>query len=263
MPVEKTDVPDAWDDDWETLADKPAEFIEDEPKQPVKVSKKERRAQHAEEQRKLWESAESPDQPIFLQAKDAAPLASEFKAPMKLLSRKPPAAKPGQISGDMGQLSIADDEDSEEEERRRAAESFAERQAKAQREREEKQRKYAEARERILGSPSEEPQSRSSSKGGQHRSRNSSRGMGRGKAEPDGVAPHDQSPGRNGVTKRLYDPNYTSKPHSLAAQRAVTGDVRLESSAESQHIRAPRGPDASGSAGFGAASRGKLTGSAT
>lgn len=261
---EKARVPDAWDDDWETLADKPEEPSIEQPQEPVKVSKRERRALHAEEQRRLWESAESLDKPIFLQAKNASPLSSDFKAPMKLLSRKPPAPKVGETSSALGNLNIADDEDSEEEERRRAAESFAERQAKAQREREEKQRKYAEARERILGSPSEGPQSRSSSKNGQHnRSRNSSRRNNHGKFEVEGTPSADQSSPKVDASKRLFDPNYTSKPTSVSAQRVDAGDIRWESAAESQHIREPRGPDGSGRGGFGFASRSNMTGSTT
>ena len=51
-------VPDAWDDDWESAADKAdaaaaAAKVEEE----VKVTKAERLAKHAETNRKLWESA--------------------------------------------------------------------------------------------------------------------------------------------------------------------------------------------------------------
>lgn len=158
---------------------------------------------------------------------------------------------------------INDADDSEEEERRRAAETFAERQAKAQREREEKQRKYAEARERILGSPAEDAQSRSSSKGAQHsRSRNSSRGKGKGKSDIEGIQSNDQSPARGSTPKRqLFDPNYTSKPTSSFAQRG--SDVRLESATESQHVRAPKGPDGNGHGGFGLALRENKAGAPT
>jgi hypothetical protein len=56
MGKNSTLVPDAWEDDWETQADKMAK----EPEQPtpqVPLSKAERLAQHAEQNRKLWESA--------------------------------------------------------------------------------------------------------------------------------------------------------------------------------------------------------------
>jgi hypothetical protein len=49
-------VPDAWEDDWEAQADKMVQ----EPEQPTlqaPLSKSERLAQHAEQNRKLWESA--------------------------------------------------------------------------------------------------------------------------------------------------------------------------------------------------------------
>lgn len=167
----------------------------------------------------------------------------------------------------MGKLSL-DDEDSEEEERRKAAESFAERQVRAQKEREEKQRKYQEVRDRLFGSPtsaSDEAQSRSSSKAGQQStSRNSSRGkvraVGRGNADSQ-VTSADQSPARGQIQQRqLYDPNHATKPNSLYAQRS-SGGSRPETPAEGQHIRAPKGPDGSGRGGFGFASRGNLSSS--
>lgn len=49
-------VPDAWEDDWETQADKATHEPESqEPQAPL--SKAERLAQHSETNRKLWESA--------------------------------------------------------------------------------------------------------------------------------------------------------------------------------------------------------------
>lgn len=51
-------VPDAWDDDWESLADRAAEGRPSpEPEKEVKMTKAERLAMHAEAQRKLWEAA--------------------------------------------------------------------------------------------------------------------------------------------------------------------------------------------------------------
>jgi hypothetical protein len=51
-------VPDAWDDDWESQADK-AESVAEVAKveEQVKVTKAERLAKHAETNRKIWESA--------------------------------------------------------------------------------------------------------------------------------------------------------------------------------------------------------------
>ena len=54
-------VPDAWeDDDWETQADRAAAegTKDEEPEEPApRLTKAERRAQHAELNRKIWESA--------------------------------------------------------------------------------------------------------------------------------------------------------------------------------------------------------------
>jgi len=64
MPKDK--VPDAWDDDWEAQADRaesePAP--EPEPQAPVSMTRAERLAKHAEEQRKLWESAYDTQHPL-------------------------------------------------------------------------------------------------------------------------------------------------------------------------------------------------------
>lgn len=54
----KIAVPDAWDDDWESQADKAdAAAIAAKTGEEVKVSKAERLAKHAETNKKLWESA--------------------------------------------------------------------------------------------------------------------------------------------------------------------------------------------------------------
>lgn len=64
--VKKTAVPDAWDDDWESQADKLAagdsnnnnnNKTEPEPEPEMPQTKAERLARHAETNRKLWESA--------------------------------------------------------------------------------------------------------------------------------------------------------------------------------------------------------------
>jgi hypothetical protein len=54
----KTVVPNAWDDDWESQADKAdAAAAAAKTDEEVKISKAERLAKHAETNRKLWESA--------------------------------------------------------------------------------------------------------------------------------------------------------------------------------------------------------------
>ena len=71
MSAKKGALADAWDDDWESLADvlslcmhagtaadiAQKEEVKPEPIKPVKLSKAERRAQHAQLNREIWESA--------------------------------------------------------------------------------------------------------------------------------------------------------------------------------------------------------------
>lgn len=54
-------IPDAWDDDWEAQADKTDAAAEPaKAEKEVKISKAERLAQHAETNKKIWESAFVP-----------------------------------------------------------------------------------------------------------------------------------------------------------------------------------------------------------
>ncbi|OJD38642.1 uncharacterized protein BKCO1_4000133 [Diplodia corticola] len=256
MSGSSANVPDAWDDNWETVADKP-DTAPPGPQPPKKLTKAERRAQHAEFNRQLWEAAETPKEaPLFLQARPDAPLKNDVKAPVKVLSRKPP---PKILS--RGE----DDEDSEEEEARKKAErEFAERQARAQQEREEKQRRYAEVRERLFGSStSDGSQERSASPRGNGGKQ--FRGKGRGskgadRGDSDANSSADQSPARGQATpkRHLYDPGYSAKPNSSYVQRQQDGSSRSRSGTPGvdQPIRAPRGPDGGGRAGFGFAPRG-------
>ncbi|KAH0013221.1 hypothetical protein KCU72_g14586, partial [Aureobasidium melanogenum] len=67
-------MPDAWDDDWDKVADTSAKSA---PVQPtVKLSRAERKAQHQEMNKQLWDAAEQPERSYFLEAKGAAPLTS-------------------------------------------------------------------------------------------------------------------------------------------------------------------------------------------
>ncbi|KAJ9647840.1 hypothetical protein H2201_001204 [Coniosporium apollinis] len=261
-------VPDAWDDDWETLADKPEEPSKPV-QQPVKITKAERKAQHAEANRQLWQSAEdpNPDPYQFLKAREDVPLKTDFKPALKVLSRKPPPAivKPNGNAAGIAAMQIADDgDDSEEEERRKNEQAFAERQAKAAREREEKQRKYQEVRERLFGSSAsgtEESPSRASSAKPEGAGRAA---RSKGRRESPLVSSADQSPARAGNQKQLYDPGYTAKPNSVYLQKreATEGRSRSATPSEEQPTRMPRGPDGSGRGGFGFAPRGSKTGSA-
>lgn len=55
----KAAIPDAWDDDWESQADKAEAAAEQSAKaeEQVKITKAERLAKHAEQNKKIWESA--------------------------------------------------------------------------------------------------------------------------------------------------------------------------------------------------------------
>ncbi|KAF2842351.1 hypothetical protein M501DRAFT_988581 [Patellaria atrata CBS 101060] len=265
----KSAVPDAWDDDWTAVADKPETQVADAtPEAPRNITRAELRAQHAAANKQLWESAEAPESTPYLIAKNDPPVGANFKPQLKVLSRKPPpkiASCDGVASGIAG-LFIEDD--SEEEERKRNAEVFAERQAKAQKEREEKQRKYQEVRERLFGTSgttSEENKGRSSPARDSSTGSRASRGKGRGRVdrETQMSSSADQSPVRPSSQRRqLYDPGYTPKPNSVYLQKrgSAEGRSRPETPIDDTIIRAPRGPDGSGRGGFGFAPRGNKSG---
>ncbi|KAF2739941.1 hypothetical protein EJ04DRAFT_261160 [Polyplosphaeria fusca] len=249
MP-KKEPVPDAWDDDWENLADKPDSDKKEDKTNASKLSKSERRAQHAEFNRQLWQSAENPPEPMmFLESRNSAPIKSDFKPNVMLLSRKPPA----QATPDMAGLKLQDDEDSEEERRKQNEASFAERQARAQRERAEKERRYAEAREKLFGSqpPSDEGRASPNRRG---------KGRGRGGRDRDSQPrlSNEQSPARPPPSgKQLFDPTYSPKPGSLYIQKKESGNSRPTTpNGPQQPIREPRGPQAIGRGGRGFVPRG-------
>lgn len=50
-------IPDAWEDDWETLADRESAEAPSRLAQETPLTKAERLARHAEANRKIWESA--------------------------------------------------------------------------------------------------------------------------------------------------------------------------------------------------------------
>ncbi|KAM7195090.1 hypothetical protein V8F20_007640 [Naviculisporaceae sp. PSN 640] len=288
-------VPDAWDDDWESLADRaakeqPTSEPEPEAQQQQAMSKAERLAKHAEAQRKLWEAAETPEEPKFLPIANDVPLATAFKPTMKLLSRKPAPkmiAKRDPVTG-LEQMTLQDDHDEDDDESKKNQPTPEEIRQRQQREREEKQRRYDEARAKIFGEPSPSsgqstprsvtpPQSANnegvgSGSGGGGSSRGNYRGRGgrgRGRGGRGGYGYQNDREGRQeshsprppsnhqaGTNRELYDPSYSPKPG-----RRGGGDTppQLSRSAtprdEDQAIRAPRGPDASGR-GFGFAKRG-------
>ena len=180
------------------------------------------------------------------------PLKQEFKPQVKLLSRKPNApviAKKDNTDG-VAKLTLDDDdEDSEEESRKKRESELEERQRKAKLEREEKQRKYAEARERIMGTSnptSPAPNSRDSSHGRENRR---SRGKVNGTKGSQPTSSADQSPARPQTSeKQLFDPDDMGR---RAPKREINNPPK-----EDQPVRQPRNPDKSGRGGFGFAGRG-------
>ncbi|EEY18774.1 conserved hypothetical protein [Verticillium alfalfae VaMs.102] len=157
MGSSRNAVPDAWEDDWETQADKQEAQPTQEAPPPAPMTKAERRAQHAETNRKLWESADNRETFHFVEATSNVPLASTFKPQVKVLSRKPPptvARRVDPVTGAISQLSIRDDDDDDDEAggRAKAVQPTPEEiRARQQREREEKQKRYDEARAKIFG----------------------------------------------------------------------------------------------------------------
>ncbi|KAF4621570.1 hypothetical protein G7Y89_g14516 [Cudoniella acicularis] len=251
----KAAVPDAWDDDWESQADKEDREPEVPVQEEVKVSKKERLARHAETNKKIWESAEEPETFHFLAARDDVPLKTEFKPTLKVLSRKPtPKAiqKVDPVTG-LAKLTLEDDEDDEEEKKEQLTpEELA---LKKQKMLQERQKRYEETRARIMGSPSggssgttTPPTSTGDGKG--------HKGKGRGR---DNTRHENRRPGSQSGPKELYDPNYTPKPGVSIQKRNGENSQSGRSTPrdDDQIIRAPKGPDGSGRGGFGFARGGK------
>ncbi|KAI1467528.1 uncharacterized protein F4812DRAFT_400242 [Daldinia caldariorum] len=255
-------VPDAWeDDDWEAQADKAATTKDESTStsqsqsQPQpRLSKAERLAQHAESNKKLWESAEAPPGTFhYLAARSDPPLATGFKPAVKVLSRKPTPS-----SGDPHNRD-GDDED-DEDGKKTPQLTPQEIQLKQQREREEKQRRYNEARAKIFGTSttqntnsnasagvgSSNPSSGASTPGAVTPPRSAEgrgpRGRGRGgRGGGGGGHRHNESRGErdrgdrgdrdrdNNIQRpgsqasggrELYDPNYSPKPGFQLERRA-------------------------------------------
>ncbi|KAK0618257.1 hypothetical protein B0T17DRAFT_331124 [Bombardia bombarda] len=272
-------VPDAWeDDDWEAKVDT-APRTADEADSQVPMTRAERQAKHAEDQRKLWESAEAIEAVTFLPTSSSkVPLTTPFKPALKVLSRKP-APKDGDIDED----EVKTQQPTPEEIRIRQ-----------QREREEKQRRYDEARAKIFGDTA--PSSGQSSPGTvtppqtSEGRQNNHKGKGRGRGgngnsnnaqrndnRQDNNNNNNNSQSRRAPnnppppgTRELFDPSYSPKPSGLNFQkRGGGGDASPQFGSrsitpreEDQIIRTPRGPDASGKGfgGFAAARRGTQEG---
>ncbi|KAA8567359.1 hypothetical protein EYC84_010386 [Monilinia fructicola] len=245
----KAAVPNAWDDDWESQADAyestpPAKgAVEEEPK----ISKAERLARHAESNKKIWESAETPGglsaQFPFLLPPNIArpvPLATPYKAPLTLLSRKPAPRTITKIDPQTGKKITVEAEEEEEV---------------------------------IVAGPMPHQEAilengRGGSGGNSPRNGTPplyDKGRGRGRGN-EIRRPENRADSRTGQ-KELFDPNYTPKPGLTTTQKATrsgegsrsgSGTSTPTSRENDQVIRAPRGPDATGK-GFGFANRGGKT----
>ncbi|KAI0815727.1 hypothetical protein GGR55DRAFT_359163 [Xylaria sp. FL0064] len=276
MAGKRIKVPDAWDDDdWEVKADQAA-AIDPEPEAEAQgqLTKAERLAQHAELNKKLWQSAEAPPEPFhFLAARSEPPLATDFKPAVKVLSRKPAPkmiTKRDPLTGALSQLTVEDEE--EDDGKTKIQLSPEEIRAKQQRERKEKQRRYEEVRAKIFGTtpaasssgygsntssgtstPGNATPPRSTADGRGLRGRGRGRGVGSSSAgghrhnDSRGDSSSSQRPGsQSGPNGReLYDPGYSPKPGFTFERRGGGTPVSSRSTPreEDQIIRSPRGPD--------------------
>ncbi|KAF3393110.1 hypothetical protein DPV78_009824 [Talaromyces pinophilus] len=289
MSTEQSNVPDAWEADWESLADKSDAASTPPKKVSSKVTKAQRRAAQAEFNRKLWEEAETPQTFHYVESRSTVPLKQDFKPAVTVLSRRPQIASRNSnninAAGEgISNLSIngssANVSDSDDESPNKPPElTPEERQAKALKDREEKQRKYEEARERLFGNSSSAPGSGASSPGGtpppsRNRDRDSgyegsgARGGGRGRNRGHGGRDNnsnntrekrDSQSGAANKQRQLYDPGYSTKP---SVQRRTPQGSTERADGEQQTIRPtrnPRNPDGSGRGGFGFSPRGRGT----
>ncbi|KAJ5168236.1 uncharacterized protein N7482_003830 [Penicillium canariense] len=269
----KLEVPDAWEEDWESQADKLADRPTPPPEKKVsaKVTKAQRRAQQVEFNRQLWAEAESPQTFHYVEARADVPLKQDFKPAVTLLSRRPPIAtrqssSSGRVDGvtaGLVQLGLDDDGDSDEDSSKRSQPTPEERQAIALKNREERQRKYEEARERLFGSPSATTSGNSSPGSTTPPRQNQSgenRGKGKGRGGPRDYREKRDSSSASSKSRQLYDPASPNRLNGLPLPRRdhPQGDRHDadKQSTPQQPVRSPRGPDASGRGGFGFANRG-------
>ncbi|KAL4808303.1 hypothetical protein BDV18DRAFT_98162 [Aspergillus unguis] len=250
---------DAWEDDWESQADKlDAEPTPPPPEKKVssKVTKAQRRAQQMEFNRQIWAEAESPQTFHFYEATSDVPLKQEFKPTVTVLSRNPQIATRqssggGSAAAGIGRLDLNADGSDDEKPPEPTPE---ERQAMALKNREEKQRKYEEVRERLFGTPSA-PTSGASSPRSATPPKQDGRGKGKNRGngrDNNNRERRDQSTA-SGKSKQLYDPDSPSRPNSSYGKRDWQQGERNQSDQSQsprQPIRNPRGPDSSGRGGF-------------
>ncbi|RHZ74626.1 hypothetical protein CDV55_102815 [Aspergillus turcosus] len=265
--------PDAWEDDWESQADKLlADDSTPPPEKKVssKVTKAQRRAQQAEFNRQLWAEAESPQTFHYLEARSDVPLKQDFKPAVTVLSRTPQLMTRQSSSGvssataGISRLGLATNDSLEDsdDDQKRPEPTPEERHAIALKNLEEKQRKYEEVRERLFGSPSATTSGASSPRSATPPRQFDGRGKGRSRGNGrDNNRDKRDSSASSAKSKQLFDPGYSSKPNSTYVQKKEkqqAGERVLNDQPQSprQPIRSPRGPDASGRGGFRAGYRG-------
>jgi hypothetical protein len=143
----------------------------------------------------------------------------------------------------LAKLTVEDEDDEDEEKKNQP--TAEEIRLRTQRERKEKQRLYEEAKARIFETGSGNSTPGTSTPPGDDSKGNRGKGRGRGQ---EGRRPESQS-----GAKELFDPNYSPK---IKIQKRGNGNGESSQSGRStprqdeQIIRAPRGPDASGTGGF-------------
>ncbi|KAJ5567447.1 hypothetical protein N7535_006753 [Penicillium sp. DV-2018c] len=283
-------VPDAWEDSWEIQADVRIVrgtmrlgtdillFQESTPTPPSekkvssKVTKAQRRAEQAEFNRQLWAQASGIVQPTdssrsentetfhFAEARADVPLKQDFKPAVTLLSRKPQVLgrqstsnTVARAAAGLSRLELDEDDDSSDEKGTPQL-TAEERHAIALKNREEKQRKYEEVRERLFGSSSATGSGASSAGSttpprqthtGEGRPRGKGRGGGRDHQKRDSSSTSNKS-------RHLYDPIAPKSNGSFPSRGGRQQAERTDSDGQApqQPVRSPRGPDASGRAGF-------------
>ncbi|KAH0494067.1 hypothetical protein TgHK011_000701 [Trichoderma gracile] len=281
-------IPSAWDDDWESQADR-ERTERNNAKEPQvapqpSMSRQERLQQHAEANRKLWESADSPETLYHVEASGGVPLTASFKPQVKVLSRKPVVAKRNPSAAGGASLGSGDGDDDDDLRSGQQAQMTPEEiRAKQKRDREEKQRRYDEARAKIFGESapsgeggvSREGRGRGGNFGGggggggggyhggnNNSSSNYNTGYNSNNASNTEVGGQDFEPRRttnlSGPRRELFDPNSSQKPRGgRDGSGSESSSMRGQQSRdEHQAIRAPRGPDGTGRGGFGFARRG-------
>ncbi|KAK5990634.1 hypothetical protein PT974_08903 [Cladobotryum mycophilum] len=250
-------VPNAWDDDWVPRAHNVTSRDESEQEAPQSsLSRQERIQQHAEANRKLWQSADSSQETFhYIEANTGGvPLTTNFKPQVKVLSRKPVIAKRGDPASGMSKLSLDDDDDGKAEVQLTPEEI----RAKQKKERDEKQRRYDEARAKIFGESA--PSSRGSSPGTgtgtvtppRSDGRNSQQGRGRGR----GGGYRNNS---NNAAPSKTDDQSTSRPlrESFLTQILRQNQNRVHAGEEAEAAAAsPRGTHTTGRAACNSITKG-------